>query len=266
MMMIKTFFKFKNIPFAKDIPTKQIFLSNSLKELLSRFDYLKQHRGLMLLTGQPGVGKSLALRSFVDSLNPNLYFIVYLPLTTISELEFYRQLCFQLTGQTYHRKTTCFNTMQNAIIDLVKNNKKVPVIIIDEAHLLLPQNLHEIQIILNFDIDSTDPALFILSGQTHLKDIISRPVHKSLNQRFSLKYTLMPLEKQEIKNYIIHHLSLVGCKEQLFSDSAIEALYLNSAGNPRDLGNLALKALTAAASLKKSNISEEEVYAASKEI
>ena len=105
-----------------------------------------------------------------------------------------------------------------------------------------------------------------MSGQTHLKDIIARPVHKSLNQRFSLKYTLLPLEKQEIKSYLLHHLSLAGCKEQLFSDSAIEALYLNSAGNPRDLGNIALKALTAAASLKKSTISEEEIYAASQEV
>ena len=69
--MIKAFFRFKKDPFAKDIDHKHIFMSNSMKEVFSRLDYMKQNRGLMLLTGEPGTGKTLAIRTFIEKLNPN---------------------------------------------------------------------------------------------------------------------------------------------------------------------------------------------------
>ena len=266
MTMIKAFFRFKKEPFAKDIDHKHIFISGSMKEVFSRLDYMKQNRGLMLLTGEPGTGKTLAIRTFIEKLNPNFYFLVYIPLTTVSTAEFYRQLCFKLTGESHARKSTCFDKIQHGIIDLVKNNKKVPIIIIDESHLLKAENLFEIQIILNFDLDSTDPVLFIMIGQTCLRDILSRPAHKSLNQRFSLKYTFQPLEKQEIKNYIIHHFKVAGRQDNVFDDAAMEAIYQNTAGNPRDIGNLAIKALTLAAIEKKQIITQEEIFRASKEM
>lgn len=266
--MIKQYFGLKNIPFSKEIDTKDIFISNSMKELFSRLDYIKQTRGIMLVTGEPGAGKTLALRKFVTELNPNCYFPVYTPLTTVSEIEFYRNLCFKLTGELFYHKWKCFNKIQKAITDSVTDTKKVPVIIVDEAQLLKSQHFFEIQIMLNFDIDSTQPLIFILAGQTPLREILSRPVHNSVNQRFSLKYNLTPLDKEEVKKYVQHHLHISGLNnnKELFTDSAIEALFSNTSGNPRTIGNLVLKALTLAAIEKKSIISEEEIYQVSKEL
>lgn len=264
--MIKPFFGFKTNPFAKDINTKNIFLSNSMKELLSRLEYMKQTRGLMLITGEAGVGKTLAVRAYVDSLNSNMYFTIYTPLTTTSVIEFYRELCFKLTAESVFHKSNCFNKIQTGIVDLVSNKKKVPVIVIDEAHLLKNENLAEIQIILNFDIDSTDPSIFIMVGQTYLRDIITRPIHKSLNQRFTLKYNIVPLEKNEIKEYIKHQLNIAGCRKEIFTESAYEAIFLNTGGNPRDIGNLATKALTLGSIEGKEIITEEEIYKTSKEL
>lgn len=264
--MIKPLFGFKTNPFAKDIDSKNIFMSASMKELFSRFDYLQQTRGLMLLTGEPGVGKTMAVRAFIEQLNPSLYHYVYVPLSTVSNADFYRQLCFQLTGEYSYRKAACFHKIQSAIIDLIKNKKKVPLVAIDESHLLKPDNLYEIQIILNFDMDSTDPVIFIMIGQTHLRDTIARQVHRALNQRIALRYVLQPLDKNEAKEYIFHHLKVAGCKNNIFNDAALEALYGNAMGNPREMGNLAWKAIMVAAGEKKENITEEEVYTASKEL
>jgi len=47
---------------------------------------------LMLLTGEPGTGKTLYLRTFVSSLNENLYKYFYLPLSTVNTMDFYRQI------------------------------------------------------------------------------------------------------------------------------------------------------------------------------
>ncbi len=264
--MIKQFFGFKTLPFAKDIDTKNIFLSNSMKELFSRLEYIKQNRGIMLLTGEPGTGKTLAIRHFFQELNQNCYLPIYTPLSTVSQMEFYRQLCFKLTGDMTYFKWLCFEKIQKGIIDFVNNSKKVPVIIIDEAHLLKGTNLSEIQIILNFEIDSVNPVIFILVGQTFLRDIVSRPVHLSLNRRFTLKYNIIPLEKTEIKNYVVHHLKIAGVSKEIFSDSAIEAIFNNTGGNPGTIANLASKALALAVSENKYLIQEEEIYNASKEL
>jgi type II secretory pathway predicted ATPase ExeA len=227
---------------------------------------MKKNRGLMLLTGEPGVGKTLALRSFVENLNPGLYFCSYIPLSTVSPIDFYRQLNLKLTGEFRHRKVDLFNSIQAAVRDMVTNQKKVPVIIIDEAHLLMPDNLQEIQIILNFDIDSTNPAIFIMAGQSHLRDKVAAHVNISLSQRFSLKFHLTPLDKPETASYIAHRLAVCGCKRSPFSDSAIEAIFQNTQGIPRNIDNLALKSLTLAALENKTSITEEEIFAASKEL
>lgn len=265
--MIKQYFGLKKIPFSKELDTKDIFISNSMKELFSRLEHIKQTRGLLLLTGEPGAGKTLALRKFITDLNPNCYFPVYTPLSTVSEMEFYRNLCFKLTGELFYHKWKCFNRIQKAITDSVTDAKKVPVLVIDEAQLLKSQHLFEIQILLNFDIDSTQPVIFILAGQTPLREILSRPVHNSVNQRFTLKYNFTPLEKEEVKKYLLQQLQCAGLhNNELFSDSAIEAIFSNTGGNPRIVGNLALKAMTLAAIEKKTKISEEEIYQASKEL
>lgn len=264
--MIKAFFNLKKEPFTKEIDTKEVFMSNSFQELLTRLEYMKKNLGLMLITGEPGTGKTLSIRTFIENLNPNLYFSIYIPLTTVSQLEFYRQLNLKLTGQFIFRKVDLFNSIQNSIKDYVTNRKKIPVIVIDEAHLLKTENLYELQIILNFDIDSTNPLLFILVGQSHLRDKITRPVVESLNQRFSLKYHITAMNKEETFSYIKHRLNICGCKNNIFSDQAMEAIYQNSAGIPRNIDNIAVKSMTIATIEKKNIITEEEIFAASKEL
>ena len=264
--MNNPFFGFKSKPFTKDLDAKDVFLTDSIKELFSRLEYMKKNLGLMLLTGEPGIGKTISVRAFVEGLNTNLYFPAYIPLTTVSALEFYRQLNLKLTGEFIYRKVDLFHSIQKSIRDYVTNRKKVPVIIIDEAQLLNHDNLHEIPIILNFDFDSTNPILFIMIGQPHLRDKISRPTHVSINQRFSLKYHLPAFNIKETADYILHRLNIAGCSNNIFSPQAIEAIFQNSAGIPRVIDNLAGKAITLAAMNNVNPITEEEVFAASKEL
>ena len=264
--MLKQFFGFKAEPFPKDIDTNNIFLSNSVKELTSRLEYIKKTRGLMLLTGDPGTGKSLALRRFVNSLSQSSYLVVYTPMTTVSAMEFYRQTCFMLTDEIIYHKWRCFHKIQAGVRELVANSKKVPVIILDEAQLLRPETLHEIQLLLNFDIDSVDPVVFILCAQSFFRDTITRPVFASLNQRFSMKYNIPGMDREETTEYIAHHLKLAGGKNDLFTPQSVEAIFNNTGGIPRLVGNLCKKALELAAIERKQNITEEEIYSASKEM
>ena len=72
MTDLLTWFGLKRYPFDKQIRTSDLFAAETLAEAAARLEYMKQRGGIMLLTGDPGVGKTVALRRFVDSLNDNL--------------------------------------------------------------------------------------------------------------------------------------------------------------------------------------------------
>lgn len=264
--MINVFYNLKRLPFQKEISHQDIFRADSANELLRRLEHMKQQRGIMLITGMPGTGKTLHIRAFVEGLNQNLYKPFYIPLSTVNTLQFYRQLSQYLSGEDLWRKSDLFQAIQTSIRDYVSNNKKVPVIIFDEAHLMKNENFYELQLITNFSMDSLDPCLFIIAAQPHLRDRLLRPIHQSFNQRITLKFHLPALTKEETSAYITHHLSLSGVKQPLFNENALAAIHQNSAGIPRIINSLAIKTMNIGAFEKKEVLTEEEVYGASQEL
>lgn len=264
--MIETFYNLKKLPFQKDINTKELFISNVTRELQQRLEHIKQKRGIMLITGMSGTGKTLHIRAFVERLNQNMFKPMYIPLSTVNVIDFYRQLSVHLSGQSFWKKSELFESIQGSIKHSVMNNKKIPVIIFDEAHLLKNENFYELQIIANFNMDSSDPAMFILIGQPHLRERLLIPVLQPFNQRISLKYHLPPLSRDEVEAYIQHHLSLAGLKDPLFNQNAINAIYQNSGGIPRIINALCIKSMTIGAIEKKDTLTEDEVFRATHEL
>jgi len=263
--MIEAYYNFKRTPFTKDINPKDIFISKSVAELNSRLEYIKQKKGMILITGNPGTGKTLIIRSFLNNLNQNLYKYFYIPLSTVNILDFYRQLCSILGAEALWKKSQLFASIQTSIKDYIENQKKIPTIIFDEAHYLKNENFYELQIITNFNLDSIDPAIFILLAQPHLRDRLLRPIHQAFNQRITLKYYLNPLSKEETNLYIHHHLKISGAMTTMFDANAIGAIYQASNGAPRVINSIATNSLNIGALEKKDSITEEEVYRAVKE-
>jgi len=260
MVTPEIYYGFKCRPFDKNIAADKMFLSNALKELCGRLEYMKHHRGIILITGQSGTGKTTGLRCFTESLKRDFFEPVYIPLSTVNVLDFYRILNLELGGSPKNTKSALFKAIQNSIIIKAANLKKVPVIIIDEAHLLISENFMELQIILNFNMDSADPALIVISGQSHLKERLMRSSFISFNQRISLRYEMLPLSKEEVPGYIQHHLKLAGARENIFTEIAVEAIYKNTSGVPRQVGELCYKALMLGALEEKDTITEEEIF------
>ena len=86
--MFRSYYGLAFNPFDKQMASeKDRFLSKDISEMLSRPDYLKDTRGIGLFTARPGMGKSFALRCFAKSLNPNLYHMEYLCLSTASSVQ-----------------------------------------------------------------------------------------------------------------------------------------------------------------------------------
>ena len=87
MKDLLAWFGFKAFPFDKHIKPQEVLETEPFKEARARFDYIKRRGGILLLTGDPGVGKTLALRHYVNTLNENLFKPYYTPLSTLSRAD-----------------------------------------------------------------------------------------------------------------------------------------------------------------------------------
>ena len=102
-------------PFTNEIDTKYSFQSKDFIQALARLELLRQHKGIGLLNGEPGCGKSFVLRCFVSSLSKSLYKTVYIPITTLTVREFYRALCDGLGVIPAYKKVDMFKQIQESI-------------------------------------------------------------------------------------------------------------------------------------------------------
>ena len=116
-------------PFDKQqLPEKDCFRSRDFNEMTSRLDYLKDTRGIGLFTASPGMGKTYALRCFSKSLNPNLYHMEYICLSTVSVAEFYKQLCAILGVSSKGGKPGMFRAIQDQVWYLY-HEKRQPLLL-----------------------------------------------------------------------------------------------------------------------------------------
>lgn len=264
--MYKAFYGLDSEPFVKTLKTNELFYSSEFRECISRLEYMSKAKGIILLSGEPGTGKSTVLRAFSEKLNPNHFKVIYIPLSSVSRIEFYRQLNHALGGEFFNRKSDLFLSIQKLLIDYAKNSKIIPIIIFDDLQYLKSENLHELQMLLNFDMDSYDPALVVISAHPYLKDKLARPAFSSIEQRILLKYHLSPLNEKETKEYIQHSLSIKGRKDELFNENAYLSVFKMSNGVKRLINRICLKSLMYGVTKKAEIIDEEIVYLANQQL
>ena len=257
--MYKSFYSLAKTPFVKEMKPSDAFSSSDYQGAIKALNYLKESRGMGLITGDPGAGKTFTLRSFKESLNPSLYHVVYFPLSTGGVMDFYRGLVYGLGEEPKFRKVDVFRQIQQGIERMAKERKVIPVFILDEMHMAKDAFLQDLALLFNFQMDSTNPFILVLSGLPHLKTKLSINHHRPLSQRLIMKYEIQPLSKDEVSAYIEHHLEVAGAKMPLFNEAAIEAIALRSQGWPRVINTLTINSLLFGSHLKKELIDEETV-------
>ena len=259
MKDLLAWFGLKHFPFDKNIKTQDLFDTDSLKECSARLEYIKRRGGILLLTGDPGVGKTLALRRYVDSLNENLFKPFYSPLSTLSRADLLYHLNRLLGLPPRLSKSAIYTQVQRAFLESKETLGKTILLLIDEAHLLQTGPLEELRLLTNFKMDSYDPFILILSGQSDLRRTMDFAVMEPFNQRIAMRYHMPSLRPEETKLYVAHHMKLAGAKEPIFDDQALQAVHEISFGIPRKIGAITEAALTYAMFDHKRTVTPEMV-------
>jgi len=265
-MRFLQFFGLKFNPFHKGVPIEQLFVHRSGTEMRSRLEYLESTRGIGLVIGEPGVGKTTVLRAYLNQLNPASYHICYFALSTLNVREFLNGLANELGEIPAFQRVKTIQTIQQAIWTMFHERKTTPVIVLDEMHLASNAIFEELRLILNFEMDSHNPYILILIAQPPIKAKLNLNVHLPLRQRITVKCALEGLDEGEIEGYLSTRLGFAGGHEQLFHPQSILAIHSMSGGLPRVVNSLATNCLIYACQKGERYVDEECVYQAANEL
>ena len=229
-------------PFQKN--SKDILVDTSkMSEAKTRLAYLAGSSGFGVLTGAPGLGKTTVARKWASSLNSSLFKTSYNSLSSLTVMDFYRQIAMELGAQPGFRKNNLFNDIQREIKRCSVEKRITPVIIIDEADMLSHKILSDLQIMFNFDMDSRDLAIVLLVGQPRLNITLNQSAHESLRQRIVMNYHMGGISKEEGRIYISKKLEGAGVRHNIFDPNAVEAVLNASNGTPRIINKICSRRL-----------------------
>jgi len=253
-----SFFGLEFDPFLKN--SREIIVETvEYREACARLDYLAHTKGFGLLTGPPGTGKTTLVRRWAAEMNPALYSVIYSCLSTLTVQEFYRHLARELGLTPVHRKAENFRLIQEEITRLSLEKRKTPVIIIDEANYINNAILNDLKLLFNFEMDSRDRAIVLLTGLPQLNLTLRLTVHEPFRQRIVMNYCLDNCSKEEARAYISQKLSGAGCHQPVFEEAALEAVINASDGVFRMINRLCSTSMLIAAAAGRRIVTAEDV-------
>ena len=238
------------------------FQSEDFKAVRGRLNSLSESRGIGVFTAPPGAGKTMAIRCFTEKLNPNLFVTGYIPLSTVTVGEFYRQWCDLLGVDKKGGKPGMLRNMKEQMQAMYKVKKQPLFLVLDEAQYLSTAVLNDLKIILNFGCDSLNCVCLVLCGEPHFNNTLLKPVHEALLQRITVHYNFRGLLDNEIADYVRHKVTQAGGASSIISESALNALHGHSHGMPRVIDNIMEDALFIGAQNDKQSIDSEVILAA----
>lgn len=266
-MQYTEYFGMKSEPFVNDIPTKQLLKLPGTLAVKQRIDYLIKTGGVMVLTGDVGIGKSTSLRWSLDQYHKSEIHNLYITANTGSSNELYKQLCWGLNiGINTGSKSLLIKSFKDGIKELVEQQRCKIVITLDEASLLRTDIFAELHTATQFNYDSTNLFSLILAGQNSLLDKLKYRSSAPLASRVITRAHLSAITLDQMKDYIKHHMKIVGIKTNLFTESAVSAIYQGSGGMLRKANSLARGSLLACVIEKDELVNEEHVRRASTEL
>lgn len=237
--MYKDFYNLKEYPFGLTPDPKFVVFTPSNNELLAGLYYgVEMSKGLVLLTGEVGTGKTTAIRWLIRRLDTTVSAAyIFNPRLSVDEL--YHRLAEMLEITKWENKTDLLAQMGKVLEERTSRGLKT-LLIIDEAHALTDDVLEEVRLLLNFESDNAKYLQVILVGQPELKARLRQHNLRQLKQRVAVRCSMPPLASTaEVGRYISERLEIAGAKKtDIFEEDAVEFISYCSGGIPRIINNL----------------------------
>lgn len=231
--MFEDFYGFSNTPFSRAIPTGELYPAFMMEEILGRLEHAAKSQLFAVVTGDSGTGKTTTIRRLKASLDSSMFMVMYLADSKLTPRHFYKGLLEQLGCESKFYRGDAKRQLHREIELMRGIHHLLPVVIVDEAHLLDREMLEEVRFLLNFKMDAESPMALILVGQSELWDKLQLQAYAAIKQRIDLQCKLPHYDRSQVGDYIKRHLEYAGATQDIFSEGAIDEIYRFSSGTAR---------------------------------
>ena len=256
MIDLRNHYGFTRTPFGKDLAPGMLHHYPAHAEAVARITWCARERALGVITGEVGSGKTVSARAAIAGLDQTRHTLIYLADPTTGTRGIHHQVVTALGGRPAHGSATLAAQATGLIAAEHGERGRVPLLVIDEAHLLGHDQLEAVRILTNSEMDAASPLACLLIGQPTLRRMLRLGVLAALDQRIALRYAMPAMTAEQTAGYITHHLKLAGRSDPLFSDDAAALIHDAARGLPRAVNNIATQALVAAWAGRKNIIDE----------
>ncbi|MDD5424262.1 MAG: XrtA-associated ATPase [Candidatus Omnitrophica bacterium] len=265
--MYEIFYGLKERPFNVTADPNFLFFSKKHREAFDHLIYgIKERRGFLEITGEIGTGKTTLCRALIGQLDQKTKtaFILNSNLPE-TQLLFAIVTDFGLTVKP-RTKISLLTELNKFLIEQLKAGSNV-VLIIDEAQNLKSAQLEQIRMLSNLETDKDKLIQIVLVGQPELREKLNSPELEQLRQRISVRYHILPLDKAEISDYIMHRLRVAGSGDSVkFGPDAISEIYEYSGGVPRLINLVCDRALLLGFTMEQREITLDMIKRSVEEI
>jgi len=239
------FFELAAEPFSNAPVSRLYFNSPQHAQALTRLQHAVSYmKGLSVLVGDIGAGKTTLARRMLDALPENEYEAALLVIihSGITAHWLLKRIALQLGVESpAQEKLALLSQLYQRLLEIYQSGKKA-VVLIDEAQMLETRELmEEFRGLLNLEVPERKLISFVFFGLPEIERNLK--LDPPLAQRVALRYKLEPFTQESTDAYVKHRLRLAGSPRMPFADDALVAIHRYARGTPRVINTLCDNAL-----------------------
>jgi len=248
-------------PFSPELPTEAVYVSPKLESFCWRIEQtLIREGGFAMLHGDPGTGKSVALRVLAQRLArvPDITVgVITHPQSSL--VDFYRELgdIFAVPLKP-HNRWGGFKSLRETWFAHMETTRRRPVLLVDEAQEMAPATLSELRLLASARFDSQPLLCVVLAGDARLLEKLRREELVPLGSRIRTRMTTEYAPTEELRACLDHLVNEAG-NSSLMTPGLRQTLCEHAAGNFRILTTLAAELLAVAAQ-RELPLLDEKLY------
>ncbi|MEJ2620799.1 MAG: AAA family ATPase [Candidatus Thiodiazotropha sp.] len=266
--MYESFFGFKDTPFRLSADEKFRYAHKNYLRASAYLAYaLQQSEGFVMITGQPGSGKTTLVRDVISEIDASKFHALNLMTSQLQAEELLRKVALEygLPAESYN-KATLLTSITKHLSGLYDQGQRA-ILFLDEAQNLSVTGLEELRLLSNLQKGNSSLLQIVLIGHDELRELVLNPDMEHIQQRLIAACQIKPMSAQQTKEYINHRLEVVGWQQDpKLDDEAYTLIHLAAQGVPRKVNHVMSRLLLFASLEEKHVLVDEDVLVVLEEL